>query len=169
MKTAMNGKTYNAPWGTALLVVTSLCVAAGLFVNVLPFFARAAVHQPLALAGLGIIVILLVTMLFVVRSYTIEPDALAIRRLLWTTRVPLAGLQSATFTPDVMRRSLRLFGNGGMFSITGWYRNSALGTYRAFVTDLKNTVVLRFATQKTIVVSPENPEAFAAELSNRKS
>jgi len=83
--------------------------------------------------------------------------------------VPLAGLQSATFTPDVMRRSLRLFGNGGMFSITGWYRNSALGTYRAFVTDLKNTVVLRFATQKTIVVSPENPEAFAAELSNRKS
>ena len=165
----MNGKTYNAPWGTALLVVSSLCVAAGVFVNALPFFARAAVRQPLELAGLGILAILLAAMPFVVRGYTIEPDALAIRRLLWTTRVPLAGLQSATFTPDAMRRSLRLLGNGGMFSITGWYRNRALGTYRAFVTDLKNTVVLRFATQKTIVVSPENPEAFAAELSHRKS
>ncbi len=43
-----------------------------------------------------------------------------------------------------MRGSLRLFGNGGMFSITGLYRNRALGNYRAFVTDLKKTVVLRF-------------------------
>lgn len=63
-----------------------------------------------------------------------------------------------------MRGSRRICGNGGMFSITGWYRNRALGTYRAFVTNLKDTVVLRFPA-RTIVISPENPERFVAEIS----
>ena len=102
--------------------------------------------------------------LFIVRCYAIEPNVLAIRRLLWTTRLPLAGLQSAEVSPDVMRGSLRLFGNGGMFSITGLFRNRALGNYRAFVTDLKRTVVLRFP-KRTVVVSPENPERFVTEIS----
>jgi len=102
--------------------------------------------------------------LFAIRGYAIEPNALAIRRLLWTTRLPLSGLQSAEAVPNVMRGSLRLFGNGGMFSITGLYRNRALGNYRAFVTDLKKTVVLRFP-KRTVVVSPENPEQFVAEIS----
>lgn len=102
--------------------------------------------------------------LFIIRSYAIEPNTLAIQRLLWTTRLPLSGLQSAEVLPDAMRGSLRLFGNGGMLSITGLYRNRALGNYRAFVTDLKHTVVLRFP-KRTIVVSPENPEQFVAEIS----
>ena len=63
-----------------------------------------------------------------------------------------------------MRGSLRLFGNGGIFSITGLFRNRALGNYRAFVTDLKRTVVLRFP-ERIIVVSPECPEKFVAEIS----
>ena len=101
---------------------------------------------------------------FIVRGYTIEPCGLLIRRLLWTTRVPLSDLQSAEFQPNAMRGSLRLCGNGGLFSITGWYRNCALGIYRAYVTELKNTVVLRFS-KRTLVVSPENPERFVAEIS----
>jgi hypothetical protein len=149
-------------------VVSSLCVAVGLLVNALPFFAPVAGRAALALVGLGMLVLLLGAALFIVRGYTIEPDALAIRRLLWTSRVSLVGLQSAIFTPGAMRRSLRWCGNGGMFSITGWYRSRALGHYQAFVTDQNQTVVLRFAT-RTVVVSPENPEAFAAEFSNRKS
>lgn len=102
--------------------------------------------------------------LFIIRGYEIEPNVLAIRRLLWTTRLSLSGLQSATAEPNAMRGSLRLCGNGGLFSITGWYRNRALGNYRAFVTHLKKTVVLRFAN-RTVVVSPEKPEQFAAEIS----
>jgi hypothetical protein len=151
-----------------LRVISSLCVAAGLLVNVLPFFAPPSGRVALALVGWGMLALLLGAALFVVRGYTIEPDVLAIRRLLWTSHVSLVGLQSAMFTPGAMRRSLRWCGNGGMFSITGWYRSRALGHYQAFVTDLNQTVVLRFAT-RTVVVSPENPEAFAAEFSNRKS
>jgi hypothetical protein len=164
---AMNGNTFAAPWGKSLRFMSWFSAALGLIIPGAVYLADKNGHAnwlPVACLYWGI---MFITALFVVRSYTLEPNALLIQRLWWVTRLPLAGLQSATFQPKVMRGSLRLFGNGGMFSITGWYRNRALGNYRAYVTELNNTVVLRFA-KKTIVVSPDNPEAFAAEISNRK-
>jgi hypothetical protein len=62
-----------------------------------------------------------------------------------------------------MRRSLRLFGNGGMFGITGLYRNKTLGTYRAFVTDPRQSVVLQM-TSRVVVISPAYPRAFLGDL-----
>ena len=158
----MNSHNFNAPWGKTLrwMSVFSVVILTGvsvpLFFLVHPAGARLAVLAPLLL--------LPVAALFVVRSYTLEPNVLVIQRLLWATRLPLAGLQSAEAVPGVMRGSLRWFGNGGLLSITGWYRNRALGNYRAFVTDLTRTVVLRFPA-KTVVVSPENPARFVAEIS----
>ena len=62
-----------------------------------------------------------------------------------------------------MRRSLRTFGNGGGFSFSGFYYNKRLGSYRAFVTDLHRTVVLRYAKRR-VVVSPAAPEDFVRDL-----
>jgi hypothetical protein len=164
----MNEKMYAAPWGISLRIISFLCAGLGVFLNVLPFLAPHKSRPPLELSGLAMLAVLLGALLFVVRGYTIGLNAIGIRRLLWTTRVPLAGIKTAEFIPGAMSRSLRLFGNGGMFSITGLYRNRRLGNYRAFVTDLKQTVVLRFE-KKTIVVSPENPEQFAADIVHRIS
>jgi len=62
-----------------------------------------------------------------------------------------------------MRGSIRLFGNGGLFSFSGFFRNQALGIYRAYVTDPALTVVLVFA-ERTLVISPVQPEAFVKRL-----
>ncbi len=107
--------------------------------------------------------IVLVGALFVIRGYTVQDDAILIHRLLWVTRLPLAGLTGASFEPDAMRRSIRTLGNGGLFSFTGMYHNRQLGAYRAFVTDLHRTVVLRLG-KKTVVVSPATPDEFVREL-----
>ena len=101
--------------------------------------------------------------LFTIRGYTVSPEAILVHRLFWTTRLPLAALQSAQFEPDAMRRSLRTFGNGGLFSFTGFFRNSSLGSYRAFVTDPHRTVVLHFRA-RTVVVSPSAPEEFVHDV-----
>lgn len=101
---------------------------------------------------------------FIVRGYTITPDAILVQRLFWDTRVPLAGLQSAQFDPGALRWSIRTFGNGGLYSFTGWYWNRQIGAYRAFATDTKRAVVLKF-TRRTIVLTPDSPEDFVRELS----
>ncbi len=154
-------QTFGAPWGWSLILVsvaaTCACVAAGVIAAV---DLVSTGH-----AGLAAIVCLLPTSvwagcgLFAIRGYTFIPGLLLVHRLFWETRVSLAGLQSVTFEPNVMRWSLRAWGNGGLFAFSGWYWRRRLGWFRAFVTDLNKTVVLRSPGQ-TIVISPDLPEQF---------
>jgi hypothetical protein len=150
-------KTYPAPWSTSLIVISSLASALCLAVAITaalsgqPWMAL----LPLALVGGGV--------LFTICGYSVTPDAILVHRLFWTTRLPLAGLDSVRAEPEAMRRSLRTFGNGGLFSFTGWFRNAQLGAYRAFVTDPHRSVVLHFPTG-TVVVSPSAPEEFVHDI-----
>src|SRR6185436_1056036 len=112
--------------------------------------------------GLPVLIVVL-SALFVVRRYTIDGGVLRIRRLLWDTVVPLDSLRRAWSSPEAMRGSLRLFGNGGLFSITGLFRNRPLGYYRAFAMDPKLSVVLDFPDRK-VVITPESPERFLEQL-----
>jgi hypothetical protein len=152
-------KTYRAPWGRALrwssafLVVLAVAYSVGMsFLPGVPSW----IPWLLPLIVLGCLP-------FAVRGYAITGDAILIRRLLWTTRLERSGLTSAEARTRAMSGSLRTCGNGGGFSFTGWYWSKALGAYRAFVTDFDRTVVLRFG-KRTVVVSPDEPEDFAAEL-----
>ena len=153
-------KYYRAPWCAMLLVVslllTGLCLAVA-------FFAFEKGGAGSIWLGSGLLALVFGCALFTVHGYTVTDDAILVHRLFWVTRLPLAGLQSAQFEPNVMRRSIRTFGNGGFFSFSGFYRNKPLGSYRAFVTDRRQTVVLRYAG-RTVVVSPELPEDFVCAI-----
>ena len=162
-----------APWSTTVKAASafSAIVLIGLAVG-LPYALSDASHPPFADGMRGVlrllpIVILAVAALFVVRGYELDGGDLVVQRLLWATRVPLEGLESAWQDPDAMAGSLRVFGNGGLFAITGVFRNGKLGMYRAFVTDRERAVVLRTRAKKAIVVSPERPEAFLTAVKVR--
>jgi len=103
------------------------------------------------------------TLPFMILGYELTPEELRIGRLGWKSVFPLRSLRSAEHKSNAMARSLRIFGNGGLFSVCGRFRNRELGHYRAFVTDPKNAVVLRFGEQ-TIVISPEGPKEFVEAL-----
>jgi hypothetical protein len=105
----------------------------------------------------------LISALFVVTAYELEGGDLLVQRLFWRTRLSLGGLTQAGFDPAAMQRSLRLFGNGGLFSISGLFSNRTLGRYRAFVTDPRHAVVLRLR-DRVLVLSPANPGAFLDAL-----
>ncbi|MFK2930833.1 hypothetical protein ISP14_08515 [Dyella agri] len=109
------------------------------------------------------LLILLAAVLFVVRGYELRDGALHVRRLFWTTRVTLGELREAATDPEAGAGSIRLFGNGGLFSFSGWFRNAKLGRYRAFVTDWQCAVVLRGAAC-TVVLSPADPASFVRAL-----
>lgn len=154
---------HDAPWGRQLIIVSGfasfICVAtAGLMLQ-----DPAAGSAPGLLAGLLPLLILAAATLFMVRGYVVADGELRIMRPLWQTRLPLTGLRAVEVQPDAMRASVRTWGNGGLFSYTGRYRNRALGPYQAWVNDMNRTVVLRFA-ERTLVVSPADPEAFTQEI-----
>lgn len=157
----MTPQIYRAPWSRLLVGVsitaTVLCVSVA--VNFVVFLPRPGI----GFAACLLMAIPPIAALFIVRGYRITPDAVLVLRPGWVTRLPRAGLVSATFEPGVMRRSLRLCGNGGFFAFTGLYWNRELGRHRAFVTDGQRSVVLRFAN-RTVVLSPDRPEDFVDEL-----
>ena len=128
----MKMKNYKAPWCIPMIVVSVLATAllVGTTVKTQPWAAR---HDQGWLAWLPLALVFGCA-LFTIRGYSITPDAILVHRLFWATRLPRAGLQSARVDPKAMRWSLR-FGNGGLFSISGFYWNKPVGSYRAFVTN----------------------------------
>ncbi|MDD5262216.1 MAG: PH domain-containing protein [Methylacidiphilales bacterium] len=158
-------KTYKAPWSTLLIVMSTLATLLILGLVVWLAFLPLPKHGSEIVLWLRWLPLLLVPIcaLSIVRGYAITADAILVHRLFWSTRLPRAGLKSATFEPGIMCKSIRTCGNGGFFSFTGFYWNKTLKSYRAFVTDHRRTVVLHYE-RRTIVVSPGEPEEFVRAL-----
>jgi hypothetical protein len=161
---------FRAPWSKSLIVASTfaalVCLGVSYALWTLPLKGGSAEPLRFWLALLPLAVIVSCA-LFTVRGYSISNRELAIDRLLWTTRVSLHGLQGAYFDANATDRSIRTFGNGGFFSLTGYFRNKKLGSYRAFLTDRRRAVILRFSTS-VIVVSPDQPEDFVNTISQYK-
>ena len=155
-----------APWSRALKVMS---FASLILLSAVAFFVGrtvpAALHGGLdrRLIQLLVLATPAIAVLFVVAGYDLDERGLRVRRLLWSSRFSLAGIERAWHDPRAMKGSLRVFGNGGMFSITGLFQSRQLGRYRAFVTDPSRAVVL-VRGQSTLVLSPEDPEAFLRQL-----
>ena len=154
-------KHYKAPWSSSLIVISSVVtvICLGVAIQLVVSGGSWAALLPLVIIFGGL--------LFTVRGYTVTSDAILVHRLFWSTRLSLSGLESAEVVPNIMRGGLRLFGNGGLFSFTGFFRNRSLGVYRAFVTDQHRTVVLPFP-KRPVVVSPSVPEDFLQAISTAR-
>lgn len=159
---------FGAPWSRQLKILTSVFT---LFLLGLPLILmnRAPENPPtIYLVSIWLpVAILLLSAPFAIRGFVIEDRRLLVLRPLWKTSVSLQDLESAEQDPQAMDGSIRTFGNGGLFGFIGLFRNKKLGRYRAFATDQKNAVVLRFPTH-TLVITPDRPER-AAELLNRQT
>jgi hypothetical protein len=158
----MSHRYAAAPWSNSLKSLSAL--SALILVGVSYAASRVIPPQPVAhLVGTAVSVlpmlILVGSLLFVVSGYELTARELYVQRLLWRTRIPLLDtLQGAALQPDLPRGSLRVVGNGGMFSFTGWFYRRDLGRYRAFVTDWNQALLLR-TTGACVVISPADPQA----------
>lgn len=158
---------FGAPWCALLTTVTVAASVVLPLVAVLVWTQRPPPPAWICALLTALCVGLLVSgAAFSIRGYRLEGRCLFIRRLLWDTRVPLEGLRGGEVDPEAMRRSLRLFGNGGLFVFAGWFRNRRLGVYRAFATDPARAVVLTLPRRK-IVITPADPAAFVRALDSR--
>ena len=165
----MTGRTsFAAPWAGQLKVMSALAAALLLAIGVSLQYTSPRIQAgggglPVRLAAIAIWGVLLGAALFTVRGYELTTSELLVQRLLWATRIPLLDLRAAWADPAAMKGSLRLFGNGGLFAISGVFKNRKLGRYRAFATEPKNSVVLELAA-RTVVVTPDSPQDFLSTL-----
>lgn len=143
------GTHFRAPMSSKLKLFTTLFLA--LMTGIL-FTAPPP-------ANFGVLAILLITAAFSVRGFTVRPGMLLVHRLGWATKIPLASLVSAKAEPNATVGSIRVLGIGGAFAFAGRFRNSTLGSYRAYVTNPDFCVVLDLGSEK-VVVTPDSPVRF---------
>jgi len=157
-----SGKVFSAPWSNSLKLITLLTVVVLLSMPVFGLFNLHAGMQPGIIFALFVlpVAILVISALFMIRSYEVRNSILHVQRLLWATKLDLSELESAETDPEAMKGSIRTFGNGGLFCFAGKFRNRKLGPYRVFASDPKLAVILRFPG-KVVVVTPESPTEFA--------
>ena len=158
---------HAAPWSTSLKAVSLL---ATIMLAAVSYSAYRVVPARAGFThnfGLGVamipIVILVGCASFAVRGYSVDLTRLSVQRLVGSTTMSLTGLSRAWFDPDACKGSMRVVGNGGLFSFSGWFSSKRLGRYRLFATDFTRAVVLSLPSGN-VVISPAAPQAFVAHL-----
>jgi len=151
---------FAAPWSKRLRTIswiaTTACLAlAAIAIAAAP--ARSFIAYAL-LAGV-LIAVPLIAAACRIRGYTLTDAEIHIRRGGWTLRLPLRTLRTVEGSSETMQGSIRLMGNHGLFSFTGWYWNKRLGFHRVYATDPSRAVVLRYP-DKIIVITPHDPQHF---------
>jgi hypothetical protein len=156
---------FAAPWSRSLSLATAGAVAALLVIMLVGLLlsTRAQLKWGAAIVAVPLAV-LLATVPFMVRGYVLTDEHIEVRRLGWRTLLPLAGLSAVTGEPEGLRGSVRLFGNGGLFAITGWFWNRRLGRFRAYATDPQRVVLLRYRDGRQVVLTPHDVQRFIVRL-----
>jgi Bacterial PH domain len=150
-------ESFEAPFSLRTKLVTGLVVGALIVGSVAAVLAD----------KLSVLVLLLFTIFllgaFSIRGYALENGTLVVERLGWKSRIKLGGLKTVEVEPEALKGCVRLWGIGGVFGTIGILRSKRLGTFRAYVTDESNTVLLEVGRKK-VVVSPSPPEEFVAKV-----
>jgi hypothetical protein len=156
---------FSAPWSRSVRAATGVSVAvlglillAGLLTG-----PRELAVWRLAMVGVPLVV-LLGALPFMVRGYVLTESHIEVRRLGWSSILPLAGLVAVTGEPEGLRGSVRLFGNGGLFGISGWFWNRRIGRFRAYATDPGRAVLLRYRDGTKVVVTPHDVQHFIVRV-----
>ncbi|MHB1082410.1 MAG: PH domain-containing protein [Prosthecobacter sp.] len=163
---------FKAPWDRTLLIIsifmTLMTIGTAIVLTLgrqMPPFLSLPALPSRALVIAAVLLIPLGALPFMIRGYVLTKDGILIKRLWWNTVLPFAEMRSVEVEPLALSHSFRTCGNGGMFSFTGFYWSRQLGHFRAYVTDQNRTVIVHM-NNRTAVLSPDDPEAFARAVTS---
>lgn len=164
--------SFSAPWGRKVILLTILTSSLLLVLPAVQFIILRASHA--RAMSIWVLLTMLVVppavllgcAFFMIRGYTLDAGRLITRRLLWSNTMDLGDLEAVYHDPVATNSSRKIWGNDGLFAMSGLFQNETLGRYRALVTDPKRAVVLKFPN-RTVVVTPDDPGKFIREIQKK--
>jgi len=145
--------------GVARWMTIAACLALGamMVVGTIELVRDPAFGRPWLMIGLPAVV-LATCWAWRPIGYAIDEGGIHVLRPIGRKRI--AAVDAEAVPGDgALAFALRLFGNGGVFGITGWFRIRGHGTCRAWVTDTSMMVMLH-SEGRTVLVSPLDRERF---------
>ncbi len=164
----METRTFSCSWGRATKWITGgvFCLIAFEIVlfSVLHFSnsedSREASLPYAVVVSVGV-AILGIPAFFAPRKYYMTPETMGVSRLGPDVVIPLVDVESVQVAKSAdFSRTIRIFGSGGLYGSFGIFRNARMGTFRAYATQKEPLVIVKMKTGKSVVLSPDNPDAF---------
>ena len=92
----------------------------------------------------------------------VTDEGIGIHTLARTRLIPYSNIETIERLDKscIQGGTIRLFGIGGMLGNIGWFRNSQLGTFRAYITDSNKVFLIRLKEGKPIAISVSEPDDF---------
>lgn len=92
----------------------------------------------------------------------VTDEGIGIHTLARTRFIPYSNIETIERLDKscIQGGTIRLFGIGGMLGNIGWFRNSQLGTFRAYITDSDKVFLIRLKQGKPIAISVSEPDDF---------
>ena len=164
-------QSFTAPMGKATVELTVVASIILVFVGGLQLILglRRTGTPRLVLVGAGslLMICLFASMLLKIRGYEVTPSHVLVKYGFSGTKIPIADIQDVSAQPNALRGSSRDAANGGLWSFLGRFSSPELGQVRAYVSDLRNTVVINLA-EHNVVLSPDDPAGFVAAVKKQK-
>jgi hypothetical protein len=163
--TSLNGPIeFAAPWSRGLRSISCVAVMVLLAATAAGVYAWSRMGAVASLLAIALPpIILFIAALCMVRGYVLTDEEIVVKRLGWANRFALADLRSVHGDNEAMANSLRLFGNAGLLSYSGFFWSRKTGRYRAFATDPSRAVVLTYPRRK-ILLTPDDPQRFIVRV-----
>ena len=153
-----------APWSRSLKTASTVSTGLLALIAAVGTFSLPARLWPAHALMIALpVMVLAIAFVNMVSGYALSSTELEVRRPLWSNSFSLAELLAVNGDPQAFKGALRLFGNGGLFSFTGYFWTRRLGLYRAFATDPARAVVLKFG-RRNIVITPDDPLHFIVRV-----
>jgi len=150
------------------IVTWVVCIVLGMLPFELIFFLRGvegSIATLLPLIGFPVFGILLLgyfVLKYQVLGYGLDFDGLVIHRR-WDKVHFALGAIEAVESDQEFKRSLRVFGIGGVLGTYGKFKKIGGSTFTAYITDSNNCIVIK-TTGERIVISPHERELFLDTL-----
>jgi hypothetical protein len=121
--------------------------------------------SPVDVFPFGLILILVITYGFSPKAYALDDRQLIIYRPFQNKLYATEGILTVSLVDKKeLKKSIRVFGVGGLFGYFGLFRNSRYGTMIWYATRRDQFVVIERANGRTIVLTPDDPNAFVSEF-----
>jgi hypothetical protein len=104
----------------------------------------------------------------IIRHYRITRNELIVQRPLFRFKLKKINIRKV----EILKKgdlgyAIRTFGIGGLFGFTGQFYNTRYGNMTWYRTRTDKIVMVTTSSNRKIVLSPDEPEAFVAALQNR--
>jgi len=106
---------------------------------------------------LSFIVIIAISYLFSTKKYIVKTEKLIIHRPISDRVIKIADITEIKTVDSIdFSKTIRTFGNGGLFGYYEKFYNSKIGNMTWYVTQKKNNILIRTQQGDQIIISPDD-------------